>query len=80
MSLFYINPQSWVVLAEVAAKSSRVDVRKSRPLFHAYPTVYAGAYDVSPDGKKVVLNSLTASEISPPTTLTVNWNVLLNKK
>jgi serine/threonine-protein kinase len=80
LSLFYIDPQSMVVLTEVAATGSRVDVGKSRLLFHAFPTEYAGAYDVSPDGKRVVVNSLGTSEISPPTTLTVNWTALLKKK
>ncbi|MDP2884181.1 MAG: protein kinase [Ignavibacteria bacterium] len=80
LSIFYMDPQSSVVLAEVSLKGSRVDVGKSRLLFHAYPKEYAGAYDVSPDGKRVVVNSLGTSEISPPTTLTVNWTALLKKK
>jgi serine/threonine protein kinase len=79
-SIFYMDPQSLVVLAEISARGSRVDVGKSKLLFHAYPKEYAGAYDVSPDGKRVVVNSLGTSEISPPTTLTVNWTALLKKK
>ncbi len=80
LSIFYMDAQSMVVLTEVAARGSRVDVGKSRLLFHAYLREYAGAYDVSPDGKRVVVNSLGTSEISPPTTLTVNWTALLKKK
>ena len=80
LSIFYINPQNWFVRTEITAKGSKVDVGKAKLLFHAFPREYAGTYDVSPDGKKIVLNSLTASEISPPTTLTVNWTALLKKK
>jgi eukaryotic-like serine/threonine-protein kinase len=79
-SIFYLDPQNWVVLAEIVAKGSRIVVGKNRLLFHAYPKEYAGVYDVSPDGKKIVVNSLGMSEISPPTTLAVNWSALLKKK
>ncbi|MCX6132886.1 MAG: protein kinase [Ignavibacteriales bacterium] len=80
LKIFYMDPQSYVMLTEVAAKDSRVEVGKSRVLFHSYPKEYAGVYDVSPEGRRVVVNSLGTSEISPPTTLTVNWTALVKKK
>jgi Tol biopolymer transport system component len=47
------------------------------PLFAFHPVLSGNAYDVSPDGKQFLVNSLPADQGSPPLSLLVNWTSLL---
>lgn len=39
----------------------------------------AGAYDVSPDGEKIVINTKDRGQIDTPVKLLVNWPEMLKK-
>jgi hypothetical protein len=51
-------------------------------LFQVNPVPFAGGsnYDVTGDGKKFVVASLAASQVSEPLTVVVNWIALLKQK
>jgi hypothetical protein len=51
-------------------------------LFRVNPVPFAGGsnYDVTSDGKKFVVASLAASQVSEPLTLIVNWLALPKSK
>lgn len=40
----------------------------------------AGAYDVSPDGEKIVINTKDRGQIDTPVKLLVNWPEMLKKR
>jgi hypothetical protein len=68
--------------AEIAEQESSLLIGKVQSLFRVNPVPFAGGsnYDVTRDGKKFVVASLAASQVSEPLTLIVNWLALPKSK
>ena len=76
--VFYLSSTNQMMAAEVEQKGSGMVVRAAQPLFRCtpnYSTPSASYYDVSPDGKKFVINSY--SDDRATLTLLVNWTASL---
>jgi hypothetical protein len=77
--IFFLSPASQMMAAQVEEKGKRIEVRTPQVLFRSMVYVRAFApYDVTPDGKKFVINVL--SEGNSPLTLMVNWTENLRKQ
>ena len=77
--IFYLSPCSQMMAAEVDQKSGSIEVGTPQVLFRSVVATSPFApYDVTPDGKKFILNTL--SEENTPLTLMVNWTASLRKQ
>jgi len=77
--IFYLGQGSQIMAAEVEARGNSFQARKPQPLFRAaLPASYSSPYDVSPDGKRFVM--YTVSNPNTPLTLVVNWPARLVNK
>jgi serine/threonine protein kinase len=80
--LFYISTDNKIMSAEITEQESSLLIGKVQSLFQVNPVPFAGGsnYDVTGDGKKFVVASLAASQVSEPLTVVVNWIALLKQK
>jgi serine/threonine protein kinase len=80
--LFYISTDNKIMTAEITEQESSLLIGKVQSLFRVNPVPFAGGsnYDVTGDGKKFVVASLAASQVSEPLTLIVNWFALPKSK
>ena len=80
--LFYISTDNKIMSAEITEQESSLLIGKVQSLFRVNPVPFAGGsnYDVTRDGKKFVVASLAASQVSEPLTLIVNWLALPKSK
>jgi Tol biopolymer transport system component len=76
--IFYLSPASQMMAALVDAKGNSIEVRTPQVLFRSAVGATGAPYDVTPDGKKFVINVI--SEQSSPLTLLVNWTANLKKQ
>ncbi len=78
--LFYLAADKKLMVAEVKENGSRFEVSVVRPLFpiHGRKIGFATVYDVSAEGQRFLVNSLTEENPSP-VTLVVNWTADLTK-
>jgi hypothetical protein len=65
--------------AVVNGRGSTFEVGPVRPLFETGPAAPRWSYDVSPDGKRFLVNKLPDPAVPVPITLVVNWPALLKK-
>ena len=80
--IFYLAPDKKLMSAMVNGAGSAFEVGPVRPLFdtHALTIGNTGSmYDVSPDGKRFLVNTLAEEAAPAPITLVVNWPALLKK-
>jgi hypothetical protein len=70
--LYYLAPDNSLTAVPVLSRGSALHFGVPHPLFHANPSFYNFAYDVSPKGNRFVINS-SASEKTAPITLVQNW-------
>jgi Tol biopolymer transport system component len=82
--LFYVSDKNEMMAVEVHAKGEGLELGSPTPLFNFRPSLRILrqgmiSYDVSPDGKKFLLNT-AADENTRPLTLVVNWPAELKKK
>jgi Tol biopolymer transport system component len=74
--LFYLNPEGYLMAAEVDASGPSFDVKAVRRLFRVFArplTINQGfPYDVSPDGQTFIVN-MTTPQVSRPIVLVANW-------
>ena len=75
--LFYVNNNNQLVLVSLQYKENAVSVVKSTPLFN-FP-IFTESYDVSHDGKKIVVCPLLERQKSTPLTLMTHWDAELKK-
>ncbi len=76
--IFYLTPTSQMMAADVEEKGDSIVVRAAQVLFRsAVPASAAAPYDVTPDGKKFVINTL--ADQNTPLTLLVNWTASLKQ-
>ena len=68
-----------MMAAQVEEKGNSIELRTPQVLFRSGVETPSGApYDVTPDGKKFVINAI--SEQGSPPTLLVNWTANLKKQ
>jgi len=76
--IFYISPASQVMAAPVEEKGNTLEVKTAKALFRAAVETSFAPFDVTPDGRKFVVN--THSDENVPLTLVVNWTAGLEKQ
>ena len=64
-----------MMAVEVEARGNSIEARKAQPLFKAAVRHPLAPYDVTADGKRFVIN--TVSNTNTPLTLVVNWTARL---
>ncbi len=79
--LYYVSPDNQLMAAAVQVTRDRLEIAAPRPLF-AFPPHPAGrldayAYDVSPDGRRFVVNTLVDDTATSTITLVLNWAAAL---
>jgi Tol biopolymer transport system component len=75
--IFYLSPASQMMAAQVEVKGNSIEVRTPQVLFRSAVEASGAPYDVTPDGKKFMIN--THNEQTTPLTLMVNWTANLKK-
>ena len=77
--IFYLSLDNQMMAADLEERGNNIEVQPSRALFRAgVAGVSFSPYDVAPDGKKFVINTL--AEQNTPLTLVVNWTANLQKQ
>lgn len=76
--IFYLTLDSKLVVAQVKPAGPTMQAVNVTPLFRVSAPSYAGNYDVSRDGSKIIVNSF--DESSGPTVILNNWTELLKKR
>jgi dipeptidyl aminopeptidase/acylaminoacyl peptidase len=80
--IFYLAPDKRLMAAAVNGQNSAFEVGAVRALFdtRAPSTINPrSAYDVSPDGRRFLVNTLADGDAAAPITLVVNWRALLKR-
>ena len=82
--LFYVSDKNEMMAVEVRTKGESLELGSPTPLFLFRPSLRIFrqgmiSYDVSPDGKKFLINA-AADENTRPLTLVVHWTAELKKK
>ncbi len=79
--LFYVSPdgQLMAVPIELSSKTATVEAGVPKPLFRprmirAGATVSAPQYSVSPDGQRLLVNTIVGEANASPLTVVLNWN------
>jgi Tol biopolymer transport system component len=79
--IFYLSAVNQMMAAEVEEKGNGIVVSTAQALFKCVPVYSADSaaeYDVSPDGKKFLINTLAGE--NGPLVLLVNWTANLKKQ
>jgi Tol biopolymer transport system component len=77
--LYYLGTDTILHVAEVHISGNQFEVANLRPLFPIrYVTPVGIPFDVSPDGKRILVPS-APENVSPPMTLVLNWTAELSK-
>ena len=79
--IFYLSAVNQMMAAEVEEKGNGIVVPTAQALFKCVPVYSADSsaeYDVSPDGKKFLINTLAGE--NGPLVLLVNWTANLKKQ
>ncbi|MGI0148983.1 MAG: TolB family protein, partial [Thermoplasmata archaeon] len=74
--LFYVSPDRKVMVVEVSRSADGFETAPPRPLFQTriLPTIEArNHYDVSPDGRRFLVNSRRPEDASLPINVVVGW-------
>jgi Tol biopolymer transport system component len=77
--IFYLSRESKLMVAAVSADGDRFEVGDVTPLFDLPKVGPRAAYDVSPDGQRILAVTQKTQAGLAPLTLVVNWPALLNK-
>jgi Tol biopolymer transport system component len=76
--LFFVAGDGILHAAEVSSHGNEFQVGAVKPLFHLNFLAQGRLYDVSPDGKRFLVNSVP-QDVSAPLTLVVNWTAEMTK-
>jgi hypothetical protein len=75
--IFYLSPNNELMAASVRRTGDRLDISAPRRLFAVQPRppvrLDAYAWDVSPDGRRFLVNTLVEDPSSTVITLVLNW-------
>jgi Tol biopolymer transport system component len=79
--LFYLSPDNTLMAVAVNGKGPTFEVGATRPLFQTSAASVGGIgpYDVSPDGQRFLINTVTEQTESAPITVIVNWTATLQR-
>jgi hypothetical protein len=78
--LFFVEMTNRLMVASVTGLEAALVVESVRPLFEIRARVNSRyMYDVSADGKRFLVNTLSEQPATPPLTLVVNWPALLTQ-
>jgi Tol biopolymer transport system component len=77
--IFYVGPDATLMAAEVTLNASSIDVGQVRPLGIAVVTTRGFPYDVSLDGRRILVVTEAERTDSTPLTLVQNWTAILKK-
>jgi serine/threonine protein kinase len=75
--IFYIARDNKLMAVTVDSDRSAIEVGPERPLLEARPVGPRSFYDVSPDGRRFLVNSLRSESLSSSITIVQNWNAAL---
>lgn len=80
--LYFVSAMDELMVATVDGRGTRLEVKEVKPLFRVNlyrgPRVSLHSYDVSPDGKRLLIND--AGEVGVPrVALVTNWTAMLAK-
>jgi len=80
--LFYLDFGNFITVAETSLGSSTVEIGVVRPLFSIirFGVVGTDFYDVTADGRFLVVEAPGSEETSSPVTLVVNWMEKIKEK
>jgi eukaryotic-like serine/threonine-protein kinase len=70
--IFYLALDKALMSAKVTYRARKLELGTPRPLFRTNPGFFIFPYDVSPDGKRFLVNTATP-EKAAPITLVENW-------
>ena len=77
--IYYLAPDSKLMVAAVNGKSATFEVGAVKPLFELRPAGGGYRYDVSLDGQRFLVNALPEQAASAPITVVVNWTAGLRQ-
>lgn len=82
--LYFVSDKNEMTAVEIRTKGEVLELGRPTPLFSFHPSLRIFrqgmiGYDVSPDGKKFLINA-SADENTRPLTLVVNWSAEPKKK
>jgi Tol biopolymer transport system component len=78
--IFYLGPDNMLWIAELKITQGEVEISSTRRAFQTYAAPYAGSYDVSRDGTRIIINSDWQSWNVPPVILVANWSEMLREE
>ena len=77
--LYYLDPDGKVTVVALKESNGSLQVAAIRALFPINATSGGGSYDVFPDGKKFLTNTINTEETPAPLSLVLNWTEELKK-
>ena len=77
--VFYLSPSNQMLVAAVEETAGALEVGRAHVLFRSSAVNSLAPFDVSADGMKFVITSLSSGP-SPPLTLIVNWTATLQRQ
>jgi Tol biopolymer transport system component len=77
--IFYVGSDATLMAAEVTAVGASFRVGTVRPLFKMAVGGPRYAYDVSPDGQRVLVNTIVETTSTAPITVVVNWPATMRR-
>ncbi len=77
--IYYLAIDGKLMAVEVRPSAASFEVGALKVLFPTRPIRTGSAYDVTPDGKRFLVNSLAGKADTTPVTLVVNWTAGLKK-
>jgi Tol biopolymer transport system component len=78
--IFFYGTGERLMTVEVSASGDSFQVGRTQPLFEIRAQRPGNAYDVTPDGRRFLVNTASETQNSAPMTLVVNWPTELKKK
>jgi serine/threonine protein kinase len=77
--IFYVEPNTRLMAAEVNARGNTIEVGQVRPVDIRVVTTGSYRYDVSPDGQRFLVATAPEQNAAAPLTLVQNWAAGLKK-
>jgi serine/threonine protein kinase len=78
--IFYLSSDNKLMVAQMKLVGATPQVVARKTLFQTRARSISGAYDVSADGAKIIINTRDEEQIDTPVKLIVNWTERLRKK
>jgi hypothetical protein len=83
LELFFFAPDDTLMAVEVIKSGNKIDVKDVHALFRVNvapePSDRSGSYDVSADGSRFIINTIS-EDTQSPITLVLNWTARMRIK